>query len=79
MTDSAKTLAIVAPFEPKETISVKIANNTINVYPRIDPLMSIAERAHAYHVTRSALNTLPLPPDAHHSTSWSTYASPGSI
>lgn len=52
-------------FTPKETVSISIGSLTANVYPRIDPLMSIAERAHAFHVTRSALHTLPLLPSAH--------------
>jgi hypothetical protein len=31
----------------------------------VDAAMSIAEQAHAFHVTKSALHTVPLPPDVH--------------
>lgn len=63
-TNAARVAAVTA-FTPKETVPVKLEHQILYVYPRIDPGMSIAERAHAFHVTRAALRTIPLPPDVH--------------
>jgi hypothetical protein len=46
-------------------VPVKLGDNTLYIYPRVDAAMSIADRAHAFHVMKAALHTIPLPPDVH--------------
>jgi hypothetical protein len=50
---------------PKETINVMIGKQNTNVYPRVQPLWPIEERAYAYHVTKTALQSLHLPTDVY--------------
>ena len=53
------------PFTPKDTVPVTIGRSQVNVYPRVDPLWTTPEKAHAFHVTKSALYSVSLTPDVH--------------
>ena len=48
-----------------ETVPITIGRQTTSIYPKVHPLMSIAERAYAYHVTSTALKSLRLAPDVY--------------
>lgn len=49
----------------KETVTVVIGKQTVHLYPRCHPLMPIKERAHAFHITTTALQSLHLPSDVY--------------
>jgi hypothetical protein len=65
--NSAETAAGVsgAAFVPKETVNVVVGKQNANLYPRVQPMWSIEERAYAYHVTSTALKGLHLPSDVY--------------
>lgn len=52
-------------FMPKETVNVIIGKQNANLYPRVQPMWPIEERAYAYHVTSTALKNLHLPSDVY--------------
>lgn len=64
MPDASNT-ARIAALTLKDTVSVKVGKTTLYVYPRVDASMSIAKQAYAFHVTKAAFHTVPLPPDVH--------------
>jgi hypothetical protein len=46
-------------------VPVVIGKSTVHLYPDVHPLMHIAERAHAFHITTANLQTLRLPSDVY--------------
>ena len=65
-TPSAATPTSSGPlFIPKETVAVVIGKQTVHIYPTVDPSMHIRERAHAFHITTTALQSLRLPSDVY--------------
>ena len=65
MSDKSSTRSEFGPFTPKDTVPVTIGRSQVNVYPRVDPLWTTPEKAHAFHVTKSALYSVSLTPDVH--------------
>ena len=51
---SARGLAFVT----KDTVNVVIGKQNANIYPKIEPMWNVEERAHAFHVTSTALKNL---------------------
>ena len=43
------------PFIPCAHVSVNVGRATVNLYPVIDPGMATHERAHAFHINKTAL------------------------
>ena len=60
---STSAAAAAATFIPKDTVSIRVGNSHVNVYPRVEPLWCIPEKAHAWHVTKSACHSVHLQPD----------------
>ena len=50
---SASSIAAIT-FEPKKLVSIPIGKSYVNFYPQIDATMPIWERAHAFHINKSA-------------------------
>ena len=50
---SAALIAAIT-FEPKKAVPVQVGKLTVNMYPQVDASMPIWERAHAFHLNRSA-------------------------
>ena len=65
--NAAETTSVATgpAFVPKETINVVIGKQNANLYPRVQPMWPIEERAYAYHVTTTALKGLHLPSDVY--------------
>ena len=53
MTSNAASIAAMT-FEPKKAVSVQVGKISMMMYPKIDASMPIWERAHAFHLNRSA-------------------------
>ena len=62
---STSAAAAAATFIPKDTVSIRVGDSQVNVYPRVEPLWCIPEKAHAFHVTKSACHSVHLQPDLH--------------
>ena len=45
------------PFIPHALVPVNVGRSTVNLYPIIDPSMATHERAHAYHINKTALSS----------------------
>ena len=45
------------PFIPRTLMPVNVGHSTVNLYPIIDPSMATHERAHAYHINKTALSS----------------------
>ena len=45
------------PFIPRALVPVNVGRSTVNLYPIIDPSMATHERAHAYHINKTALSS----------------------
>ncbi len=43
------------PFAPRQLVQVRVGQVTIGLYPVVDPSMSPHERAHAFHINKTAL------------------------
>ena len=59
------TQAVVAPanemtFVPRDLVSIQVGRLYASVYPKVEPTMPIHERAHAFQVIKSALESLPV-------------------
>jgi hypothetical protein len=57
MTDAPAPAAPGAPFAPFALVPVSIGRTTVHVYPCMDSSMQPHERAHAYHITLTALSS----------------------
>jgi len=56
MTDNtARAADSVGPFVPRALVPVTVGRSTINLYPIIDGNMATHERAHAFHINKTAL------------------------
>ena len=56
MTDTtARPADSVGPFVPHALVPVTVGRSTINLYPIIDSNMATHERAHAFHINKTAL------------------------
>ena len=56
MTDNtARAADSVGPFIPRALVPVTVGCSTINLYPIIDGNMATHERAHAFHINKTAL------------------------
>jgi hypothetical protein len=44
------------PFAPRALVPVNIGQGTVNLYPVIDQTMATHERAHAFHINKTALS-----------------------
>ncbi len=56
---SASSMSIAAiTFVPKEEVSVPVGKTHATLYPKLDSSMPIWERAHAYHVNKTAIMNL---------------------
>jgi hypothetical protein len=53
---STRSLAFV----PKDTVNVVIGKQSANIYPKIEPMWNVEERAYAFHVASTALKNLHL-------------------
>ena len=53
MTSNAASVAAMS-FEPKKAVPVQVGKISLMLYPQIDASMPIWERAHAFHLNRSA-------------------------
>ena len=66
MVETAATPTAPGPlFIPKETVSVVIGRQSVHLYPDIHPSMSIAEKAHGFHITTTNLRSARLTPDVY--------------
>ena len=45
-------------FVPKDPVSIQVGRLSASVYPKVEPSMPVFERAHAFQVTKSALEAL---------------------
>ena len=45
------------PFIPRALVPVNVGRSTVSLYPIIDPSMATHERAHAYHINKTALSS----------------------
>ena len=56
MTDNmARAADSVGPFVPRALVPVTVGRLTINLYPIINGNMATHERAHAFHINKTAL------------------------
>jgi hypothetical protein len=60
MTDLKLPALHGTPFTPCALVPVAVGCATVNLYPVIDPVMPIEERAHAYQVNKMALGSAPI-------------------
>jgi hypothetical protein len=58
---SARGLAFV----PKDTVNVVIGKQNANIYPKIETMWNVEERAYAFRVTSAALKNLHLATDVY--------------
>jgi len=47
-------------FVPRNLVSIRVGRLYASVYPNVEPTMPIHERAHAFQVIKSALESLPV-------------------
>jgi hypothetical protein len=47
-------------FVPRDLVSIQVGRLYASVYPKVDPTMPIHERAHAFQVIKSVLESLPV-------------------
>ena len=45
------------PFIPRALVPMSIGRSTVSLYPIIDPSMATHERAHTYHINKTALSS----------------------
>lgn len=57
MTDAQPPVAPGAPFAPHALVPISVGCSTVYVYPCVDNSMQPHERAHAYHITLTALTS----------------------
>jgi len=57
MTDAPRPAASSGPFAPRALVPVNIGRGTVNLYPVIDQSMATHERAHAFHINKTALSS----------------------
>jgi hypothetical protein len=57
MTDAPQPAAPGAPFAPCVLVPISVGRSTIYVYPCVDKSMQPHKRAHAYHITLTALSS----------------------
>jgi hypothetical protein len=58
MTDATpRTASSSGPFAPRALVPVNIGRGTVNLYPVIDQTMATHERAHAFHINKTALSS----------------------
>jgi hypothetical protein len=48
----------VVGFIPQQLVTVSVGRYQLNLYPKLSPGASLAERAHAYKICKSALAAL---------------------
>ena len=47
-------------FVPRDLVSIQVGHLYASVYPNVEPTMPIHERAHAFQVIKSVLESLPV-------------------
>ncbi len=52
-----RTASSGGPFVPCALVPVNISRGTVNLYPVIDQTMATHERAHAFHINKTALSS----------------------
>jgi len=58
MTDSTpRPASLSGPFAPRALVPINIGRGTVNLYPVIDQTMATHERAHAFHINKTALSS----------------------
>ncbi len=57
MTDATlRAASSGGPFAPRALVTVNIGRATVNLYPVINQSMATHERAHAFHINKTALS-----------------------
>ena len=59
-TPAVVTSANEMTFVPRDLVSIQVGRLYASVYPKVEPTMPIHERAHAFQVIKSALESLPV-------------------
>ena len=58
MTDGTpQPASLSGPFAPRALVPINIGRGTVNLYPVIDQTMATHERAHAFHINKTALSS----------------------
>jgi hypothetical protein len=58
MTDATpRTTSSSGPFAPRALVLVNIGRGTVNLYPVVNQTMATHERAHAFHINKTALSS----------------------
>ena len=55
MSDAAIAPGTGGMFTPRSLVAVRVGSYTVNLYPVVEETMEVHERAHAFHVNKTAL------------------------